>query len=267
MEDRARHDRGNWDRTLPPRSLNAIEQREEQLSTTRQSLAAAEKEHERLSVSHAADRAEFERLRTLADADFARLREDHDTLQRSLDETRAFSEKTIDRMSRTTRPTETSWSPSCRTGTLSCASSRSANGSRTRARPRRCPIRSPAAGDGPRPRSQPRGERATSSSARDRRETIETTTRQRDVQKATADRVPIMQQQIETIRATSRREFEDTPAKRFRCRRNGTVTQVNRALADLLGYTSVDEAFQPDRARRPVPRPRGPRHRRQHARR
>ena len=246
MEDRARHDRGNWDRTRLDLETR-IEQREEQLSTTRQSLAAAEKEHERLSVSHAADRAEFERLRTLADADFARLREDHDTLQRSLDETRAFSEKTIDRMS--------SDHAADRDELAAIVSDRDAQLRELEERKRQSDESAAATLSDLDRRLQETAharDRSLEANAQLRaqletaRETIETTTRQRDVQKATADRVPIMQQQIETIRATSRREFEDTPAKRFRCRRNGTVTQVNRALADLLGYTSVDELQRAD---------------------
>ena len=246
MEDRARHDRGNWDRTRLDLETR-IEQREEQLSTTRQSLAAAEKEHERLSVSHAADRAEFERLRTLADADFARLREDHDTLQRSLDETRAFSEKTIDRMStdHAADRDELAAIVSDRDAQLRELEERKRQSDESAAATlsdldRRLQQTAHARDRSLEANAQLRAQLETA------RETIETTTRQRDVQKATADRVPIMQQQIETIRATSRREFEDTPAKRFRCRRNGTVTQVNRALADLLGYTSVDELQRAD---------------------
>ena len=246
MEDRARHDRGNWDRTRLDLETR-IEQREEQLSTTRQSLAAAEKEHERLSVSHAADRAEFERLRTLADADFARLREDHDTLQRSLDETRAFSEKTIDRMStdHAADRDELAAIVSDRDAQLRELEERKRQSDESAAATlsdldRRLQETAHARDRSLEANAQLRAQLETA------RETIETTTRQRDVQKATADRVPIMQQQIETIRATSRREFEDTPAKRFRCRRNGTVTQVNRALADLLGYTSVDELQRAD---------------------
>ena len=53
--------------------------------------------------------------------------------------------------------------------------------------------------------------------------------------------MPHLQKQIDDIRAENRRQFEDSPVNMCRCSRDGAITQVNYALAGLLGYDTPDE--------------------------
>ena len=72
-------------------------------------------------------------------------------------------------------------------------------------------------------------------------EELETTRRQRDVLKITADRVPQLHKQIDDTRAEHRRWFADAPVSMLRCRRDGAITQVTHALATLLGYNTPED--------------------------
>lgn len=54
--------------------------------------------------------------------------------------------------------------------------------------------------------------------------------------RATADRIPELQQQIEAISTESRRRFDANPTSWCRCDRSGRIEEANRALARLLGY-------------------------------
>jgi len=246
IQNRIQEDQATWDRHRLDFETR-ITHLDEQLSSTRQSFAAAEAEQERLAASHAADRAEFERLFAIANTDFAHLREDRDGLQLSLDQTRASSEATIGRMTRDHAAERETLDAmvSDRDAQLRELSERKQVADETAAAnlsalDRRLQETLEARTLEGESIAQLRAQLETA------REAIEATTRERDTQKATADRLPILQQQIDTIRATRRREFEDTLANRFRCRANGTVMQVNHALADLLGYDSVEELLRAD---------------------
>jgi chromosome segregation ATPase len=56
-----------------------------------------------------------------------------------------------------------------------------------------------------------------------------------------ADRVPVLQMQLEESRKENRRQFERAPYGLFECTRDGAITRLNHSLARLLGYrTSAD---------------------------
>jgi hypothetical protein len=246
IQERANQERAMWDRQRLDLEAR-IGQLDEQLSRTRESFAAAETELERLSSAQVADRAEFERLLATAADDVAHLRADRDRLQLTLDQTRAASDATITRMSK---------DHAAERASLDLIVAEREAQLRDLAERKRASDETAAAklSDVDRRLLEMRElrDRGLEAIAQLRtqleaaRETIETTTRQRDAHKAAADRVPIIQQQIDSVRATRQREFEDTPVNRFRCRRDGTVMQVNRALADRLGFGSVDELQRVD---------------------
>jgi PAS domain S-box-containing protein len=70
---------------------------------------------------------------------------------------------------------------------------------------------------------------------------LEATKSQRDSLQKDAERVPLLQNQLDESQAEVRRQFEHTPYGICRWNRDGTVTHVNRALVRLLGYRSADE--------------------------
>jgi PAS domain S-box-containing protein len=77
-------------------------------------------------------------------------------------------------------------------------------------------------------------------------EELETTRRQRDVLKITADRVPQLHKRIDDSRAAHRHRFANAPVSMFRCSRDGVITQVTQALATLLGYKTPEDLQKVD---------------------
>jgi len=70
---------------------------------------------------------------------------------------------------------------------------------------------------------------------------LDATRSERDVLKTEADRVPRLRTEIDEIRAAQYRQFDRNPASLCRFAHDGTVIQVNQALARLLGYQRPDE--------------------------
>jgi len=60
-----------------------------------------------------------------------------------------------------------------------------------------------------------------------------------NVLRATTDRIPELEQQIEAIGIESRRRFDANPTSWCRCHRSGRVAEANRAFARLLGYDAA----------------------------
>lgn len=69
---------------------------------------------------------------------------------------------------------------------------------------------------------------------------LELAKRQIETQRATAERVPVLEKQLQAIQAESRRQFDDNPTGWFRCRRSGELLQANRAIGHLLGYGAAE---------------------------
>src|SRR6185436_12426200 len=61
-----------------------------------------------------------------------------------------------------------------------------------------------------------------------------------DALRAAAQRVPMLQKEVEQARAEARRQFEENPAIWFRCRRSGEIVHANRAVSSLLGYEPAE---------------------------
>jgi PAS domain S-box-containing protein len=68
------------------------------------------------------------------------------------------------------------------------------------------------------------------------RRQLEAVTSESEILRATANRIPELEQQIEAIGSDSRRRFDASPASWCRCDRSGRVEEANRALGRLIGY-------------------------------
>jgi PAS domain S-box-containing protein len=73
--------------------------------------------------------------------------------------------------------------------------------------------------------------------------------RDRDTLRTQADRLPQVLAERDESRADNRRLFDHSPVGQFRCNRDGTLTQINRAFVGLLGYRTGDELRQVDFAK------------------
>jgi PAS domain S-box-containing protein len=71
------------------------------------------------------------------------------------------------------------------------------------------------------------------------RRDLEAVRSEAEILRATARRIPDLEQQIEAISSESRRRFEVSPACWCRCDRSGKIEEANRALARLLGYDTT----------------------------
>jgi len=230
-------ERAAWDRERT-RAEDEIRQLQAEAERLHQSLVAAVQQIRRLESAQQEERTESERTRLALEGDLTRHREDATALRRTLDQTRTTAQETLLRVSEDAAHERTRLEAVIadrdrhlqeQTNSAQAAASALAaveeqlNLSRAAQERDRDAIA----------RLQDRFEATT--------QELESTRHQREEFKATASRVPVLQGQIDESRATSRREFEDTPVKRFRCNRTGTVLQANAALARMLGYETTGE--------------------------
>lgn len=73
--------------------------------------------------------------------------------------------------------------------------------------------------------------------------------RDRDTLRTQADRLPQVLAERDESRADNRRLFEHSPVGQFRCDRDGSLTQMNRAFVGLLGYRTGDALRKVDFAK------------------
>jgi PAS domain S-box-containing protein len=59
--------------------------------------------------------------------------------------------------------------------------------------------------------------------------------------RSAAERVPVLQLQLEESQKENRRQFEHAPYGLCECTREGTITRVNHSVARLLGYRRADD--------------------------
>jgi hypothetical protein len=72
------------------------------------------------------------------------------------------------------------------------------------------------------------------------RQTLEAANRRQEILQAAADQVPKLRKQLDDGRAESARLFQQAPLPSFRCTKDGTLTEMNRAWASLT-YRNIDE--------------------------
>jgi PAS domain S-box-containing protein len=77
---------------------------------------------------------------------------------------------------------------------------------------------------------------------------LEETRSDRDAQRTEAVRVPQLLNELDESQRENRRQFQQAPVAIWRCRRDGALTHVNRALVSLLGYRTSDDLMKVDLA-------------------
>ncbi len=240
FEKRAASEHAEWERV----SLAAAERIREltgQLDQARQSLARAEEQINRLTLEHQGAQTQAEQRQRATDRDLARLRTERDTLQQSLDQTRATADEIL------TRVTQDRSIERARLEAIVAdlemqlreqaeradASERQASARLVESEHRVDEMR--AAKD-----------RANESivqlenQLKALRQDLEAAKKRGDVLRATAERLPMLEKEIDDVRAETHRQFEENPSSWFRCRRSGEIIHANRAMRSLLGYEPLE---------------------------
>jgi hypothetical protein len=236
LEAQAAEDRAAWERVRVTAD-EEIRHLQSEGDRLHQSLVAAVQQIRRLETAQLEERSESERTRLTFEADFARQREEAAALQRLLNETRTTARETLERVS-TDAARERS-----RLETAIADRERELQEQVSRAQS------SDEAAAAALVEVEHRLNLSLAAQDRDRDaitqlqirldavgEELEATRNQREAFKTKAGRVPVLQEEIDTIRAITRREFENTRVNRFRCSRSGTIIEVNGALSGMLGY-------------------------------
>ena len=212
-----------------------------------QALASAEEQITQLESGRQDDRAAFERTRLAIEADLAQQRADHDALRQLLEETRAGAWETVDRLSRDGAIERDRYEV--------LVAERDEQLRQQLARGEAADAAAAAALADVEHRLQvaleaQNRDRDAIKNLQNRLEALgkelETTRSQRESLRVAADLVPALERQLDTIRGENNRGFEETPVNRCRFTRNGVITDVNRALAGLLGYETREELQKVD---------------------
>ncbi len=246
LEAQAAAERAAWDQA---RQTAEDDSRRLQAEAERlhQSLVAAVQQIRRLESAQQEERTESERVRVALESDLARHRDDASVLRRTLDQTRTSAQDTL------LRVTEDAAAERARLTGVIADRERELQDQSSRAEAAAAAAASALAEIEQqltlsRAAEHRNGDVIANLQNRLNATTVEldVTRQQRDGFEATSARVPVLQRQIDEIRASNRREFEDTPVKRFRCSRTGAILQANAALARMLGYDTTGELEQLD---------------------
>ncbi len=237
----AAEERAAWE-AARLRAEEEIEHLQKEGDRLHQSLVAAVQQIRRLESAQQEERSEAERTRLAIEADLARQHEDSAALRRSLNETRTTSAETLQRLA-----AEAS-SERARLEALVADRESAIDEQAVRARASADSAAAALADVDERLHLSIEVRNRESAALADLQNRLESTAReleatrsQREALRTTAGQVPVLQEQLDTIRAASRREFDDLQVNRFRCLRSGAITRVNGALAGMLGYETPGE--------------------------
>jgi PAS domain S-box-containing protein len=240
FEKRTAYEHAEWERV----SLAAAERINElsaELDQARLSLARAEEQIDRLAREHQEAQERAEQRQRTNDRDLVQLRAERDTLQQSLDHTRATADEIL------TRVTQDRSIERARLEAIVAdleiqlteqmertrASEREAAARLTESEQRVAEMR--AAKD-----------RADQSIAqlenqlKTMRQDVEAAKKRGEALRATAERLPVLEKDVDDARAETHRQFEENPASWFRCRRSGEIIHANRAMRSLVGYQPLE---------------------------
>jgi PAS domain S-box-containing protein len=245
FEARTAREHAEWER-VGGAAAERIKDLTSQLEDARASLGRAEEQIGRLTLDYEELRAASERRHRAADHDLAQLRAERDTLEQSLDHTRATADEIL------TRVTQDRSIERARLEAMvadlevqlkeqaermrasdAAASARLADAERRLGEMRTAKDR---AGD---------SIAHLENQLRTLRTELDAAKKQGDALRTAADRVPMLQKEIDQARAETRRQFEENPASWLRCHRSGEIVHVNRAVSSLLGY-EPPELQRPD---------------------
>jgi len=229
-----------WDR-VGVAAAERIGDLDEQLRRAQQSLTEAEEQITRLTAEHQEERAETERRQRAADRDLAQLRSERETLQQSLDHTRATADEIL------TRVTQDRSIERARLEAIAAdlQTQLEEQAARTQAAEQAAAVR---LADAEHRVSEMHAakDRAHDSVARLERdlralgESLQAAKHEREILRATTERLPQLERELDDIRAENRRQFDDNPASWLRCQRSGDIVHANRAIGHLLGYDPAD---------------------------
>ncbi len=246
LEERAVRERAEWESTR-----TGLQERLLQIETehdlARQYLAASQDEVQQLSSAREDERVEATRTRLAIEAELTQARAALQALHATLDETRASAEAARDREARmrgeeraaleaeiVTRDTRLRDQAAEREAAAAAAAGALA-GVETR-------LRAAMAQQQADQRAIADLERQRASLAGD----LESTRSQRESLRLEAERVPPLLARLEDTRAAAERQFEESPVSLCRCRPDGGITKVNRAMTSLLGYRNMAELERVD---------------------
>jgi len=238
--ERTAREHAEWER-IGHAAAERIKDLTGQLEDARVSLGRAEEQIARLTMEYEEERAQSERRQSAANRDLAQLRAERDTLEQSLDHTRATADEIL------TRVTQDRSIERARLEAIvaDLESQLKQQGERMRASEQAASAR---LADGERRLGEMRAakDRAGDSIAqlenqlRTLRTELDAAKRHGDALRTAAERVPMLQKEIEEVRAETRRQFEENPANWLRCHRSGEIVHVNRAVSSLLGYEPAE---------------------------
>jgi hypothetical protein len=241
LEAQAAEERAAWER-VRAKADEEIRHLQSEADRLHQSLVAAVRQIRRLETAQQEERSESERSRLAFEADLARQHEEAAALQRLLNETRTTARGTLERVSADAARER------------SCLETAIADRERELQEQVSHAQASDEAAAAALAELEHRLKLSLAAQDRDRDaitqlqirldavgQELEATRNQREAFKTKAGRVPVLQEEVDTIRAISRREFENTRVNRFRCSRSGSIIEVNGALSSLLGYDTPGE--------------------------
>jgi PAS domain S-box-containing protein len=221
----------------------ALDQTAQERDTLRQSLEAARGEFHELSAARSQEREDFERATAQRDADLQQLSSEHAQTLEALDHLRAAF-NTLERVS-SEHALERARLESVvadRDALISAQESAHLAAEQTG----KAALRQ--AEDALRQAVDTRNSEVASLEqdlAALRRE-LEEVRVERDALRREAEQLPIVRRQLDGTQQEVRRQFEYAPHAMCRVTPQGALVAVNRALARLLGYRSIEEVLQLD---------------------
>ena len=233
FEQRTAHEHAEWERVALA-AAQRIKDLGVELDDAKQSLTQAGDEIQRVSRVLEYERTESERKQHTADRLVAELRSERDTLQQTLDHTRATADEILTRVTQ-----DRSIERARLEATVADLETQ------LREHAARMQVAEQAAavrlGDTEQRLNEMRAAKENLEGQLNLlREELATANGRGDVLRATADRVPSLEKDLDTVRAESRRQFDENPASWLRCRRSGEIVHANRAMTRLLGYDGTE---------------------------
>jgi PAS domain S-box-containing protein len=240
FEQRTAYEHAEWERV----SLAAAQRITEltaQLDHARLSLARAEEQIDRLTLDQQESQARAEQRQRANDRDLTQLRAERDTLQQSLDHTRATADEIL------TRVTQDRSIERARLEAMvaDLEAQLKEQTERTRASEREAAARLVASEQrvGVMRAARDRADESIAQlehQLKTLRQDLDAVKRRGEVLRATAERLPVLEKEIDDARAETHRQFEENPASWFRCRRSGEIIHANRAMRSLVGYEPLE---------------------------
>jgi PAS domain S-box-containing protein len=236
LEQCAADERAEWERVRLVAD-GRISDLEEQLRQTREALTAAADQVRQLSLDYEEAQADSARRQDVADREIAQLRAERDGLQQSLDHTRITADETLARLSQD-RSVERARLEAIAADLEAqlnelmgrMQASERAAASRLSESERRL---------GEMQSARNRSDETVAQlehQLKEVRDQLDAARKRGEQMRAAAERVPLLEHELDSLRADHRRQFEDNPASWLRCRRSGEVLHANRSMSSLLGY-------------------------------